>query len=232
MGRNQRRDTLLADQLNELAEHMLGRFRIEIARRLVGQKQLRRVGKAAADCGPLLLAARHSRRPVIDAIRKANAAKQFARPRLRLAPRGTADQLRNDDVLKRGKFRQQLMKLIDEADIRAPQPRAVLLRHLGAVAAIDDNAAAGRRLQQACNVQQRRLAGARWADECDRLACPQLGVGPLQHRNITRALAERARHVFKFEDRPSRYARARISGGHHSYLSASMGSSLLAFHDG
>jgi len=50
------------DQLGERAEHMVGRLRIEIAGRLVGQQHPRAVGDCAGDCDALLLATGQFRR--------------------------------------------------------------------------------------------------------------------------------------------------------------------------
>jgi hypothetical protein len=57
------------------------------------------------------------------------------------------DQLGNNDVLERAELGQELMELIDEADLFAPEPRAIGFGKRRAVAAVDDDAAAGRRLE-------------------------------------------------------------------------------------
>jgi hypothetical protein len=54
VGGNERGNALTANELDQFAENVRGRVRIEISRRLVGKQQLRRVGKAAADGGALL----------------------------------------------------------------------------------------------------------------------------------------------------------------------------------
>ena len=62
------------------------------------------------------------------------------------------------------------------------------------------NVAAVRRLEQTCDVQQRRLAGARRTDECDRLAGVQLGRGTGQHLDAALALAKRAHEPVQLKD--------------------------------
>ncbi len=57
VGGDQRGDPLPPDQLDQLVEYELRSIGIEIAGRLVGEDQLRRVGERTADGGALLLAA-------------------------------------------------------------------------------------------------------------------------------------------------------------------------------
>lgn len=58
VGRDQRGNPLAANDIDQLTEHMLGRMRIEISGRFVGEQKPRAVGKSAANGGALLLAAR------------------------------------------------------------------------------------------------------------------------------------------------------------------------------
>jgi hypothetical protein len=58
VSRDQRRDPLVADDVHQLTENVLGGMRIEVSCRLVGKQEPRTVGEAAADGGALLLAAR------------------------------------------------------------------------------------------------------------------------------------------------------------------------------
>ena len=57
VGRDQRGNALVANEVDQLAENVLGRMRIEVSGRLVGKQELRPVGEAAADGGALLFAA-------------------------------------------------------------------------------------------------------------------------------------------------------------------------------
>ena len=56
-----------------------------------------------------------------------------------------------------------------------------------------------RRLEQAGDVQQRRLARARRPDQRHRLARIEVGVAPLQHRDLAVALAEDAVHIAQLQ---------------------------------
>ena len=75
------------DQLQQLVEDVRGRLGIEVAGRLVGQQQPRRVGERARDRRALLLAARQLRRTVIEPLAephhaRAAAVARFAAARL------------------------------------------------------------------------------------------------------------------------------------------------------
>ena len=76
-------------------EHVVGGVRVEIAGRLVGQQDARRIGDRARDRDALLLAAGEFRRPVRRAARSGRD-RSAARPRawLRLRARQAADHLR------------------------------------------------------------------------------------------------------------------------------------------
>ena len=80
MRRDQSRDTLLADQPDELLKHELRCVGIEVAGWFVGEKQLRRIRDPAANRGALLFAAGKLSRPVIDARPKSETGQQFACP--------------------------------------------------------------------------------------------------------------------------------------------------------
>ena len=106
-----------ADELEQDAENMVGGMQIEIAGRLVRQEDARRIGDRARDCDALLLAARELRRPVQQAVAQAEIGQKLRRAPPRLRSGQPFDHLRQHDVFHRGEFRQQVMRLIDEADL-------------------------------------------------------------------------------------------------------------------
>src|ERR1043166_4691326 len=108
-----------AHQLRERAEHVIRGTWVEVAGGLIGEQDARRVGDGAGDRDALLLAAREFRRPVIEPVLEAEVVQQFGRPALRLVAREAADHLRQQHVLERRKFPEQMMQLIDEADLVA-----------------------------------------------------------------------------------------------------------------
>ena len=58
------------------------------------------------------------------------------------------DHLRQHDIFERREFRQQMMKLVDEPDLAAPQRRAGLVSHADGRHAGDIDLAAVRPLKQ------------------------------------------------------------------------------------
>ena len=71
MGGDDGGDARGAHQLSERAENVVGGADVEIAGRLVGEKDARRIGDRARDRDALLLAAGEFRRPVREAILEA-----------------------------------------------------------------------------------------------------------------------------------------------------------------
>ena len=107
---------------------MPGGARVEVSRGLVGQQNARRVGDRARDRNPLLLAAGKFRRPVREALLQSEIAEQVGGAARGFLAREAADHLRQDHVLDRGKFHQQMMELVNEADLRAADARALGIR--------------------------------------------------------------------------------------------------------
>ena len=99
--------------------------RIEIAGRLVGQQDARRIGDRARDGDALLLAAGKLRRAVRQPILQPEIGQQLGGARRAPPARQAADHLRQHHVLHRREFRQQMVKLIDEADLGAADARAL-----------------------------------------------------------------------------------------------------------
>ena len=120
---------------------------------------------------------------------------QLRGARLRLARGHAADQLRHHDVLERRELRQQLVELVDEAHRAAPHARTLRIAQARAVDAVDDDAPAVGRLEQAGDVQQRRLARTRRPDQRHRLARIERGRRAPQHGDLAVALAEGAAQV-------------------------------------
>src|ERR1044072_4846063 len=88
----------------------------EVARRPIGEQNARRVGERPCDRDALLFAAGKLRRAVREALLQSKITEQVARAARRFLAGETADHLRHDYVLHRGKLHQQVMELVDEAD--------------------------------------------------------------------------------------------------------------------
>jgi hypothetical protein len=97
-------------------------MRVEIAGRLVGQQQARRIGDGAANGDALLLAAGQFAGKMVEPLAEAEEAQELGRARLGLGFAEAANPLRQDDILQRSEFRQQMVELVDEADLGAAQP--------------------------------------------------------------------------------------------------------------
>ena len=69
----------VAIHLREQLDHLGAGLRVELARGLVGEQELRRVGQRARDRDALLLAARQLRRPVVVSRGKSDVGQQLAR---------------------------------------------------------------------------------------------------------------------------------------------------------
>lgn len=77
----------------------------------------------------------------------------------------------DEGVAQGGVLRQQVVRLEDEAHLRAPQIGEFAVPQPGGVRPVDHDAAPVRLGQQAEDVQQRRLAGARVTDDRRQLPC-------------------------------------------------------------
>ena len=65
---------------------------------------------------------------MLETILEPEIAQQVARAPGRLPAREAADHLRHDHVLDRGEFHQQVVELVDEADLDAADARALGVR--------------------------------------------------------------------------------------------------------
>ena len=112
---------------------------------------------------------------------------------------------------------EQVERLKDEAEQAPAQRRELVLVALGDVLAVEQVAPGGRPVQAADDVQQRRLARARRADDRDRVAAldDEVDAAQREHRRIG---AVRAADVAQLDDRRARQdrepaARARLRAG-------------------
>lgn len=118
-----------------------------------------------------------------------------------------------------------MVELVDEADLGAAQPCAPLVVELGRGKPADEDLAGIRLLEQAGDVQQRRLAGAAGRHERDDLARPEREIGLAQHFERRIGLRIEALDLRKEE-------RRRLLCHAHPILSALTGSSRAAFQAG
>src|SRR6185436_12788241 len=137
----------------------------------------------ARESAALALAARELARLVLEARAEADFGEHLGRARARFARVRAPDEQRHGDILDRGELRQQVMELVDEAERGVSHPAALHFAHRAERLALDHDAARGRRIEAAEQVEQRRLARARTPDDGDALARPHLETYALQHRH-------------------------------------------------
>jgi hypothetical protein len=93
-----------------------------------------------------------------------------------------ADPQRHGHVVQRAEFRQQVVKLVDKAQVLVAQPALRRRIQLRQRLAQQLHRAAGGRVQPAQQVQQRAFARARGADDGQRLAGLHVQVHALAAR--------------------------------------------------
>ena len=123
---DQRGATLAPDKRKKLLEHAVGSGFVEIARRFVCKDEIRAVGQSARHGNALLLAARKLAGPVIEPVSKAERSQQLFGPRLCILPVNAGNELGKDDILARIEIGQQMVELVDEPEVIAPQAGACI----------------------------------------------------------------------------------------------------------
>ncbi len=158
------------DPGDDLEHDLAGRI-VERAGRLVAEQHVGTLGDRAGDRDALLLAAGELRREVVEALRQADAIERLLRRHRR--HRDVGDER---DVLAHGEARDQVVELEDEADVLAPVARQFGLARGGEVVVPPERFTRRRRVESAQDVEQRRLAAARGAEEDDELALADLEI--------------------------------------------------------
>ncbi|MNU62891.1 hypothetical protein D3C71_521310 [compost metagenome] len=168
-------------QLVKDAQDLLAACLVERAGWLVRQDHVGIVHQRAGNRHALLLAAGEMARPMLGAIRHAEASEQGGCPFTPLAAVAAGIDRRDLDIGERRDFVQQMIALEDEAEMLAPQCRAVVVVEGRGFAAGNLVGAFGRPVEQSENVHQGRLAGAGGADDRDHLAAIDRQVDVFQH---------------------------------------------------
>ena len=112
-----------------------------------------------------------------------------------------ADELGHHDVLERREFRQQMVELVDEADLHAPDCGPIVIAELAGFPADDVDLAGIRPLEQAGDVEKRRFAGARRRHQRHRLSRPQREFGAVEDGQRRFALRVLAFYLVEIDDR-------------------------------
>jgi hypothetical protein len=201
MRRDQRRAALAPDKAEKLAQHPVGSRFIEIAGGLVRQHQIGLVGEPASDRHALLFAARQLAGAVIKPVAEPQRDEQFFRPRLGFGARPVRYQLRQDHVFQRIEIGQQVMELVDEAQVFAAQHgTGMRIRLLGRVAGYQDLPAEPA-FEQPDRLQQCRLSRSRRPEQRDDLTRTDRQIDPAQHVDPLAALFEAAGEPLELDHR-------------------------------
>ena len=183
----------LARELQHQREHRVGGAAVQVAGGLVGQHAGRVRHQGAGDRHALAFAAREFGRAVLHAVLQAHGGQHLLGLPVHLRQRQAADPQRHADVVQRAEFGQQVVELVDEAEVFVAQPPLRGRIQPAQLAAHQLHRAAGGRIEAAQHVQQRALARAGGADDRQRLAGVDFQVHPAQHLDVEVALVEAAR---------------------------------------
>ncbi|MNH15811.1 hypothetical protein D3C79_754330 [compost metagenome] len=187
MGHHQERRARRAGQFLHQFLDALGGVVVEVAGRLIEHHQPRTVDQGAGNRYPLALTTGQLGRFVAQAMSQANAREQRFGALARFGDGGAADQQRHAHVLQRGEFRQQVMELVDEAQRAVAQQATGTLTEGRQLFAGQPDAALGRGVEAAQQVEQGTLARTRTADNGHPLTGVQLQLQTGQHLNLLRA---------------------------------------------
>ena len=179
VGDDEHRQALLG-QLADDAEHLAHHRRVEGTGRLVEEDDVGLHGQGAGDGHTLFLAAGEARRIDVSLLDQPHLAQQghslLACRFLRLVAQLTGGE---DDVLQDGLVLEEVERLEHHAHLLAQAVDGIASGK--DVLAIDDDAAAGGRVEQVEGTQEGALARARWADDGDDLAPADICGDVAQH---------------------------------------------------
>ncbi len=148
-------------------EHFRPRSRVQVSRRLVGEEELGLVHQGPRERGALRFAARELARFVRGPLQDSEPFEKRVGSRLPLRLRPVAVGERRLDVLPNRHLRNEIERLEEEADGPVPKPalRAVVER--AGILPVQQDPAAGGKVEAADEVQERRLTRARTAHHRD-----------------------------------------------------------------
>ena len=165
-----------AVQLLQQLHHRLAVLRVEVSGRLVGEQDGGLPGHRAGDGDALLLAARELAGQVPGAVRHPDAFERRFDPLPALGRLHAAVGERQLDVLEDRQVANQVEALEDEPDLAVARARALGRREVRDGLAVEHVGAAGRRVEQAEDRQQRGLPAPGRPRDGEVLAVPDLEV--------------------------------------------------------
>ena len=211
-------NSLLAIERQQRFHDLVRGSRIEIAGRLVGEKQARCIDQGAGDGDALLLAAGKLAGRIALAIAEAEKLQRRARPfdahGAALRPRGGVVE-RQADILEGAGAGQEVEALEYEAEAFAADAGEVRLAQRRDIDALQEVMAAGRLVEAAENIHERRFARARRAHDGDELAGLDGQADAAQRFDLDIADDEGARYILDLDDRLRRAQEPCAASRHH-----------------
>src|SRR5687768_5769914 len=165
-----------AMQLVDELHHRLAVRRVEVTRRLVGQKEERIAGDGPGNRNALLLTAGELAGVVLHAVRHAHALERLLHALPALGAVHAAVGQRQLDVLGNRQVADQVERLENESDLPIADPRALRGRQVRDRLAVQEILATARRVEQAEEGEQGRLAAARGPGDREKLTWLDLEV--------------------------------------------------------
>ncbi len=175
---------VLAVELLQQAEHVLGRLAIQIAGGLVADQQGGIGDDRAGDRHALLLTAGQLAGLVRGAVGQPHQLQRDGRVLLALRRRQLGQQQRQLDVALRREHRHQVVELKHETHVGCPPPRQRAAAELVDVLAAHADAAGAGHIQPADQVEQGGLAGAGRPHQRKEIAFGDIQVDVMQHLDL------------------------------------------------
>ncbi|OLB60596.1 MAG: hypothetical protein AUI11_13210 [Acidobacteria bacterium 13_2_20CM_2_66_4] len=150
--------------------------RVEVPGWLVREQDERLAGDGSSDGDALLLTARQLTRKMLRAMRHADAFERRLDALLPLGGFHASIGERQLDVLEHGEIANQVEALKDKADLAVADTRALRRWQFRDGPVVQEILAFGRRIEEAEDRQERRLAAARWSGDRHVLALVDLEV--------------------------------------------------------
>jgi hypothetical protein len=150
---------------------------------------------SAREGDALLLAAGQLAGAMEHAVLEADLFEERGGARLHLLARQALDEPRHEDVLERVELGEQVVELEDEADGAVAESRQARTAHGGELFAVHRDGAGAHDVERADAVEQRRLAGARLADDADHLAFVDGEIDAAQDLERSSHVLERLLHA-------------------------------------
>ena len=120
---------------------------------------------------------------------------QLASARLGPLARPAAQMERQRDIFDTPQAWQQIVKLKDEPDLVAADACQVIIGKTREILPVDEDLAAGRPIEAADQVQQRRLSGSGWADNRHHLATADVDRHAIERRDVAAGAGKLLGHI-------------------------------------